>query len=173
MVPDHGEWIDTPTPARLVALGLSYKAHVKETGSGPDPVVFEIDPAAWTVGDGEIVRPSTEQLLDALADLDFDHTLRATMTAFGFVPAMLDYEVEIGLVLLDGLSDPGIPGRVAFVVANDVSARTLQILGEDQANRLDDWNAAKSFPGFAPTTARAWVPARVVTVPGPDIVYDG
>jgi len=155
--PGPGEWIDTPAPARIVALGLTYRAHAKETASGPDPVVFEIDPAAWTTGDGELLRPSSAAMLAALATLD--PSLPASMSEFGFVPAMLDYEVELGLLLLDGLEDPAAPGRVALVVANDLSARTLQVLGEGQADQLAYWSAAKSFPGFTPTTARAWVPA--------------
>jgi 2-keto-4-pentenoate hydratase/2-oxohepta-3-ene-1,7-dioic acid hydratase in catechol pathway len=46
------------------------------------------------------------------------------------------------------------------VVANDVIARILQVLGEGRRNRLDYWRAAKSFPDFTPTTARAWVPEQ-------------
>jgi 2-keto-4-pentenoate hydratase/2-oxohepta-3-ene-1,7-dioic acid hydratase in catechol pathway len=95
-----------------------------------------------------------------------DPTLAEAMGAFGFVPAMLDYEVELGLVLLDGLEHASkldalaSGGRVALVVANDVTARSVQILGEGQADRLAYWSAAKSLPGFAPTSARAWVPER-------------
>jgi 2-keto-4-pentenoate hydratase/2-oxohepta-3-ene-1,7-dioic acid hydratase in catechol pathway len=156
--PEGGEWIDTPAPARIVALGLTYAAHAKETASEPDSVVFEIDPSAWTTGDGELVRPSSAQVFAALAELD--PGLPASMGEFGFLPAMLDYEVELGLVLLDGLGDPRRPGRVGLVVANDLSARTLQVLGEGLPDRLEYWRASKSFPGFMPTSARAWVPER-------------
>ncbi len=156
--PGPGEWIDTPAPARIVALGLTYKAHAKETGQAPDSVVFEIDAAAWSAGEGELLRPTNKQLTSALAKLDPE--LPAMLAGFGFIPAMLDYEVELGLVLLDGLDDPREPGRVGLVVANDVTARTVQVLGEGEQDRLDYWSAAKSFPGFAPTSTRAWVPER-------------
>jgi 2-keto-4-pentenoate hydratase/2-oxohepta-3-ene-1,7-dioic acid hydratase in catechol pathway len=156
--PGAGEWIPTPAPTRIVALGLTYRAHAEETGQAADAVVFEQDPQAWTPGEGTIRRPSDAAMLAALARLD--PRLLGELAEFGFMPALLDYEVELGLVLLDGLADPSAPGRVALVVANDLSARTLQILGEGARNRLDYWAAAKSFPGFAPTTARAWVPAR-------------
>jgi 2-keto-4-pentenoate hydratase/2-oxohepta-3-ene-1,7-dioic acid hydratase in catechol pathway len=159
-----GEWIDTPAPTRIIALGLTYKAHAKETASGLDPVVFEKDPAAWSAGDGEIIRPSSSRLRAALEALD--PNLSEAMAEFGFIPAMLDYEVELGLVLLDGLEHPSkldtlaSGGRVALVVANDVTARSVQVLGEGQADRLAYWSAAKSLPGFAPTSAKAWVPER-------------
>lgn len=162
--PGPGAWIDTPAPTRIIALGLTYKAHAKETASGLDPVVFDKDPAAWSPGEGELLRPSSTRLRAALEALD--PALPEAMRAFGFVPAMLDYEVELGLVLLDGLADVGkidalaSGGRVALVVANDVTARSVQILGEGQADRLAYWSAAKSLPGFAPTSARAWVPER-------------
>ena len=162
--PGPGTWIDTPRPARIVALGLTYKAHAEETASTPDPLVFEIDPAAWTTGDGPLRSPSSAQLIAAGEALD--PSLPATLAEFGFLPAMLDYEVELGLVLLEGLDDlaelEGFAegGKLALVVANDLTARSLQILGEGQRDRLAYWGAAKSLPGFAPTTARAWQPAR-------------
>ncbi len=162
--PGPGVWIETPSPTRIVALGLTYRAHAKETASSPDPLVFSIDPAAWTTGDGELVQPSSAELLAVAAALD--PTLPAALAEFGFMPAMLDYEVELGLVLLAGLDDLGelesmaSGGKLALVVANDLTSRSLQILGEGQVDRLTYWGAAKSLPGFAPTTARAWVPDR-------------
>lgn len=157
--PVPGTWIHTPRPTRIVALGLTYRAHADETANELDPVVFEVDPAAWTSGEPPIVRPSTERLRDALAALD--PSLPDALRDFGFLPAMLDYEVEVGLVFLDGLDDAEAPGRVGFVLTNDVTARTLQVLGEGQPNRLAYWSAAKSFPSFAPTGARAFVPAHL------------
>ncbi|PRP91534.1 Fumarylacetoacetate (FAA) hydrolase family protein [Enhygromyxa salina] len=162
--PGPGQWIDTPKPSQIIALGLTYKAHAKETASKPDAVVFEIDASAWSAGGGALVRPSSSRLRAGLAALD--PTLAEGLAEFGFIPAMLDYEVELGVLLLDGLADPsGLDaladsGRVALVVANDVSARSVQILGEGQADRLAYWTAAKSLPGFAPTSARAWIPER-------------
>ena len=157
--PGPGAWIETPAPTRIVALGLTYAAHAAETGqASADSVVFDKDPEAWTTGDGVVTRPSDAQLLTALHRLDPRHP--DLLAEFGFVPAMLDYEVELGLVLLDGLDDPAAPGRVGLVVVNDLTARSLQILGEGTRDRLAYWAAAKSFPGFAPTTARAWVPER-------------
>jgi 2-keto-4-pentenoate hydratase/2-oxohepta-3-ene-1,7-dioic acid hydratase in catechol pathway len=162
--PGPGEWIDTPRPERILALGLTYADHAKETGSEPDPVVFEVDPAAWTAGGGELVRPSSARLRAALAELD--PGLRAELDTFGFLPAMLDYEVELGLFLPEGLASAEAldeleaGGRVAMVLTNDITARSVQILGEGQGDRLAYWSAAKSMPGFAPTSSRAWLAER-------------
>jgi 2-keto-4-pentenoate hydratase/2-oxohepta-3-ene-1,7-dioic acid hydratase in catechol pathway len=161
--PGPGEWIDTPRPSHIVALGLTYKAHARETASGLDPVVFTIDASAWTSDARTLARPSSARLLAALARLDAGLPSALAQQQFHFMPAMLDYEVELGLVLLDGLAGPEAIdslGRVALVVANDVTARSVQILGEGQPDRLAYWTAAKSLPGFAPTGARAWVPER-------------
>jgi 2-keto-4-pentenoate hydratase/2-oxohepta-3-ene-1,7-dioic acid hydratase in catechol pathway len=164
--PGPGAWIDTPRPSNIVALGLTYKAHARETGSGPDPVVFRIDPLAWSSDAVTLTRPSSARLLQTLARLDPGLPGALSEAGFGFMPAMLDYEVELALLLLDGLSGPeqienlADRGRVALLVANDVTARSVQILGEGQPDRLAYWTAAKSLPGFAPTSARAWVPER-------------
>lgn len=164
--PGPGAWIETPQPSHIVALGLTYKAHARETASGPDPVVFTIDPAAWSSDARTLARPSSSRLLQTLARLDPELPGALAQAKFGFMPAMLDYEVELALLLLDGLPGPEAiaslesSGRVALLVANDVTARSVQILGEGQADRLAYWTAAKSLPGFAPTSARAWVPER-------------
>jgi hypothetical protein len=104
--PGPGTWIDTPRPTAIVALGLTYKAHARETGSGPDPVVFTIDPAAWSSDARTLTRPSSLRLRRTLARLDPSLPDALTNAEFGFMPAMLDYEVELALLLLDGLPGP-------------------------------------------------------------------
>ncbi len=81
----------------------------------------------------------------------------------GELSALLDYEGEMGFVLLRDidpalLDDPGFAPYLGFFMGNDLSARTLAILGEGQATRFDYWGVSKSFPGFMPVTDRAWVP---------------
>ncbi|EDM76392.1 hypothetical protein PPSIR1_07495 [Plesiocystis pacifica SIR-1] len=160
-----GRWIRVERPARILALGLTFRAHARETASAADPVVFEVAPSAW-VGlpvHGErqparLLRPSSAALFEACERLD--PGLRQELAGFGFLPAMLDYEVELALVFPEGLTrveELSQPGRVAMAVANDLTARSLQILGEGQGARLDYWGAAKSLPGLAPTAERAWL----------------
>lgn len=165
-VPVRGTWIDTPAPSNIIALGLTYRAHARETGGETDPVVFHIDPAAWSASERELLQPSSKRLLEALASVESDLPAVLREAGFGFMPAMLDYEAELGLLLLDGLADPEAiadletRGRVALLLVNDVTARSVQILGEGQPDRLSYWTAAKSLPGFSPTSSHAFVPAR-------------
>ncbi len=56
------------------------------------------------------------------------------------------------------LDDPGFAPRLGFFIANDVSARSMGILGEGRPNRHAYWGMSKSFPGFAPVADKAWVP---------------
>lgn len=164
--PGPGRWIETLAPSRIVGLGLTYKEHARETASAPDPVVFEIDPGAWVAapsGVGRLRRPASSRLRAALRGLD--PSLDAALAEFGFMPAMFDYEAELGLLLVDGLADADAidslaDGRVGLLLANDVTARSVQILGEGQPDRLAYWTAAKSMPGCKPTSPRTWIPAH-------------
>ena len=77
--------------------------------------------------------------------------------------ALLDHEVELAFVLLESISeqelnDPNFAPNIGFFIANDLSARSVAILGEGQGNRYDYWGASKSFSGFTPISGRIWVP---------------
>ncbi len=77
---------------------------------------------------------------------------------------LLDYEVEMGFVLLEDidpsqLDNPSFAPRLGYFIANDLSARSIAILGEGRPNRFEYWGASKSFAGFMPIGDRAWVPA--------------
>ena len=77
----------------------------------------------------------------------------------------MDYEVELGFILLENISDsdladPAFMPKLGFFIANDVSSRALQILGEGMPNRLEYWGMSKSLPDFLPVTKKIWVPSR-------------
>lgn len=154
---------------RVYALGLTYADHLRETGERPGlPALFlkhcaplPADSAAMALPDSHAIHASIASLDPALADW---------LTAkLGSVPALLDYEVEIGIALFDDatlqqLDDPGFQPALGYFVANDLTARSVQIAGEGAHDRLAFWSAAKSFPAFLPTGSRVWRPER----PGPD-----
>lgn len=143
-------------PARAVALGLTYRAHVAETGSRMQPVIFEKSAESWAAGNGIIRSPQTDEMLAVLAKLD--PALPGEMAHFGFLPAMLDYEVELALFFPNGVEpQSSLPTNVGLLLANDVTARSVQILGEGHPNVLDFWAAAKSFPGFLLTGTSVWM----------------
>jgi|CXWL01.1.fsa_nt_gi 2-keto-4-pentenoate hydratase/2-oxohepta-3-ene-1,7-dioic acid hydratase in catechol pathway len=148
-------------PSRVFALGLTYASHCAETGEPAQQVVFE---KRCTPTLGPLLPiPDAEALFKALKVLDPD--LAKWMLGQRLLDfPLLDYEVELGLVLLDDLSQAQLersdhPLALGFFLANDITARTLQICGEGAANRLDFWGAAKSFAGFLPVSRQLWVPA--------------
>ena len=114
-------------PARIVAQAVNYRAHAIDSGMNPDtvpPVFFRKTSHSLTGPTGDIIRP------DGVS--------------------FLDYEVELGLVIGGGLpvgttvTDASLARHVAaLVVANDVSARQIQLT-------KTQFYEAKSYPTFTP-----------------------
>lgn len=142
-----------PRPRHCFALGLTYRDHVRETGSRLEPVVFRKDVAAWQSGGGVLLTPSERELRNALRTLDQE--LAFELESFGFLPPMLDYEVELGLYFARGFVSPEESEVPGLVLVSDFTCRSVQILGEGGAQPLEYWSASKSFPDFWPP-ARAW-----------------
>ncbi len=165
-----GELLPVPErPTRIWALGLSYEDHIRETGSGrgAPPIVFSKDVASW-LPHGDTVRiPSSADLAQRLRTLEPDVAARVG-EALGPLLPMMDYEGEIAIVVLERITSRefglGKLPRVGFAVANDLTARSIQVLGEGAVDPLAFWRAAKSFPGFLPVSPRMWVPHEA---PGP------
>ncbi len=151
-------------PRRVHALGLTYAAHINETGGGEaeGPAIFTKDPVSL-LREGDTVRsPSQDALLEAVERLDA-RLVAKLAPRFSALPPLLDYEVELGLLLLEDVSAaelerPGFAPSVGYFLANDVTARTVQVLGEGRPDRMAFWCAAKSFPGFLVAGPLLWVP---------------
>ncbi len=164
----QGAYVPLDRPPRAFGIGLSYATHIEETASEFDPEanppVFEKHLRALS-RTGAIVRmPSADELIRVADEIEpgLGDTLRAD---YPKLSALLDYEVEMGFVLLEDvdpsqLDQPSFAPRLGFFVANDLSARSIGILGEGQPNRYAYWGLSKSFPGFMPIADRAWVPAE-------------
>jgi 2-keto-4-pentenoate hydratase/2-oxohepta-3-ene-1,7-dioic acid hydratase in catechol pathway len=114
-------------PARIVAQMVNYRSHATDSGFDPDtvpPAFFRKTSHSITGPTGDIIRPD---------GIEF-----------------LDYEVELGLVIGRDLpvgttvTDADLPRYVAaLVVANDVSARQIQLT-------RTQFYEAKSYPTFTP-----------------------
>ena len=114
-------------PARIVAQAVNYRSHAIESGFDPDkvpPVFFRKSSHSLTGPSGDIIRPD----------------------GVGF----LDYEVELGLVIGTSLPVGSTVTNAtlhefvaALVVANDVSARQIQLV-------KTQFYEAKSYPTFTP-----------------------
>ena len=117
-----------PVPgARIVCQGANYRSHMIESGMDPDRafnMLFTKSTASLTGPDDDIVRPAHVRLLD--------------------------YEVELGIVLGKPITGPVTVTDAnlheylgAFVMADDVSARDVQL-------PQGQWYKGKSYPTFCP-----------------------
>ena len=114
-------------PARVVAQAVNYRSHATDSGFDPDtvpPAFFRKASHSITGPAGDIIRPG----------------------GVGF----LDYEVELGLVIGADLpvgttvTEADLARyAAAFVVANDVSARQIQLV-------KTQFYESKSYPTFTP-----------------------
>jgi 2-keto-4-pentenoate hydratase/2-oxohepta-3-ene-1,7-dioic acid hydratase in catechol pathway len=114
-------------PARVVAQMVNYRSHATDSGMDPatvPPAFFRKTSHSLTGPAGDIIRPDGVEFLD--------------------------YEVELGLVICAGLpvgstvTDASLARYVAaLVVANDVSARQIQLT-------KTQFYEAKSYPTFTP-----------------------
>jgi 2-keto-4-pentenoate hydratase/2-oxohepta-3-ene-1,7-dioic acid hydratase in catechol pathway len=164
----QGSTVALDPPPQAFGIGLSYAAHIEETASkfdpGAMPPIFRKQPRGLVRSGATVAIPGTDELVMAAETLEpgLGESLRRSHDELS---ALLDYEVEMGFVLLHdidpaSLDDPGFAPELGFFIGNDVSARTLAILGEGQPNRFDYWGVSKSFPGFMPVADRAWVPSE-------------
>ena len=123
--------------ARIFCQGANYRAHMRESGMDPDRafnMLFTKSTASLTGPDDDIVRPAHVRLLD--------------------------YEVELGIVLGKAITGPvtvteeNLAEYVgAFVLANDVSARDVQL-------PQGQWYKGKSYPRSAPSVPTCASPSR-------------
>jgi 2,4-didehydro-3-deoxy-L-rhamnonate hydrolase len=137
-MPLTGLQLLNPVPgARILCQGANYRSHMLESGMDPDRafnMLFTKSTASLTGPDGDIVRPPHVRLLD--------------------------YEVELGIVLgraITGpvtITDDDLADYVgAFVVADDVSARDIQL-------PQGQWYKGKSYPTFCPVGPYLVIPER-------------
>ncbi|HET7506273.1 MAG TPA: fumarylacetoacetate hydrolase family protein [Kofleriaceae bacterium] len=159
------ERVDWPDVTAIVALGLTYGDHVRETGQKVDPSApptsFEKHVRAFAPGAATVRVPGTAALTEALDAVE--PGLGAQLLArMPLVPAVMDYEGELALVALGAIDEAslarGAPQPFGLAAANDLTARVCQVLGETTAHPLHYWSCAKSFPGFLPLAPLVWAP---------------
>jgi 2-keto-4-pentenoate hydratase/2-oxohepta-3-ene-1,7-dioic acid hydratase in catechol pathway len=125
-----------PLPqARIYCQGANYRSHMIESGMDPDRafnMLFTKSTASLTGADDDILTPAHVRLLD--------------------------YEVELGIVLGRAVTGPVTvtPDNLAdyigaFVLANDVSARDVQL-------PQGQWYKGKSYRTFCPVGPYLCVP---------------
>lgn len=152
-------------PTHIYAVGLSYAAHIRETAAefdpDVDPPIFKKENRTLTYDESKVTIPTTSEILSSLEKLE--PGISQLMKDFQSIPALLDYETELGFVLLEDIdaaelgNEDYIP-KIGFFMANDLSARSVAVLGEGQKNRYDYWGVSKSFEGFLPISDKIWIP---------------
>ena len=169
---DEVEW---PAVQAIVALGLTYADHVKETGQaiepGTPPVAFTKHVRALAIGDARVTVPTSDELYAALAELE----PTIDRERLGALPAVMDYEGELAVIALGEIDADQLAAGVAqplgLAACNDLTARICQVLGEGQERSLAYWACAKSFAGFLPVAPRVWAPAGgIATLPELEII---
>ncbi|MCW4351979.1 fumarylacetoacetate hydrolase family protein [Hoyosella sp. YIM 151337] len=131
-----------PLPnARVHCQGANYRSHMIESGMDPNRafnMLFTKSTASMCGADDDIVTPPHVQLLD--------------------------YEVELGIVVGKPITEPVTvtPQNLAeyvgaFVVANDVSARDIQL-------PQGQWYKGKSYRTFCPVGPHLCVPENAAEV---------
>jgi len=165
--PEEGQLEPLGPPGQVYGLGLSYAGHIAESPGLYDPdaelLAFRKRSRAVNRGD-EIPYPSREDLLQGVRNLDPLHA-EALDEQFAEIPALLDYEVEIGLQVREDISLADL-GRSDFVspvgyfVANDVTARILLGMAPDFGSTVAYLAEGKGLAGFLPVGDRVWVPTR-------------
>ncbi len=166
VVPARGaDTVDWPAVTAIVALGLTYGDHARETGQKLDasapPTSFSKHVRALAPGNGTVRVPTGAEVLEAL-DL-VEPGIRALLAERHPVfPAVMDYEGELALVALGPIDEDalaaGTPQPFGLAAANDLTARMVQALGETLEDPLPFWAAAKSFPSFLPVASHVWAP---------------
>lgn len=161
----HWQVLQKDDITSIYGIGLSYARHIAETGSTWDPNT----PAP--VFRKSLNSLNTSQSLiypDRVAFLSMAETIepglaRVLDERFPYINPLLDYEVELGMVLLEPFdrtrrNDPDYLPRLGFMLVGDFTARAFMMLGENKPNRNEYWGAAKSFPGFSAIGSKMWVP---------------
>ncbi|MEM1321839.1 MAG: fumarylacetoacetate hydrolase family protein [Bacteroidota bacterium] len=164
---EDGDFVSFDTlPRQIYGIGLSYAGHINETASSFDPAA---DPPVFRKALGSIAHeqskvpiPSHTELVQAVDQLEPGLAQRINASNKP-LPALMDYEVELGFVLLEdidlqSLNQADYVPKIGFFITNDLSARSLAVLGEGQPNRHDYWGVSKSFQGFTPVSQQVWVP---------------
>ncbi|MEO0897737.1 MAG: fumarylacetoacetate hydrolase family protein [Bacteroidota bacterium] len=155
-----------PLPSNIYGMGLTYSKHLEETAAefDPDalPPIFRKKLHSITGPGSKVSYPSTSDIIQETRA--FDPQAGDKLSAeFEEISALLDYEVELGVILLEDISatqlkDEAFIPSLGFFVSNDLSARSLGLMGEGTDSRYEFWGLSKSFPGFLPLAQQIWIP---------------
>jgi 2-keto-4-pentenoate hydratase/2-oxohepta-3-ene-1,7-dioic acid hydratase in catechol pathway len=154
--------LDWPELRSIVALGLTYADHVRETGQTIDPkappICFAKHARTFVAGDARVVVPTSTELARALDELE-PGLAGELAKRLPVIPAVMDYEGELAIVALADVDEAALarhePQPLGLAACNDLTARICQVLGGDDVRY---WSLAKSFAQFLPCAPHVWAP---------------
>lgn len=167
---DQVEW---PNVNAIIALGLTYGDHIRETGRklepGAPPTSFTKHTRAFAPGARSVRVPDSAEIFAALEAIE-PGLADAVREKLPHPRPVMDYEGELALVALGDIDDAalatGTPQPFGLAAANDLTARFCQVLGENTDHALDFWTCAKSFREFLPLAPHVWAPrGGIATMP--------
>ena len=159
-------WDSLPATFSIYGMGLTYNKHIAETAAefNPDvpPPIFMKDLSSLVTQVTSVQIPKSSTLINAVSSIDASLENKLT-TDFPEIEPLLDYEVELGFILLESISSNDLSNEnfkpsLGFFICNDLSSRSLALLGEGEKNRYDYWGISKSFDGFLPVSNQVWIP---------------
>ena len=161
----------SPSPQNIFGIGLSYANHINEVASDVKPnippPIFRKAISSLIEHGSTVKLPPEEVMIDSLEKLEPGISGKMNKK-IKELPVLLDHEVELAFVLLKDvtkrdLEDPGYAPELGFFIANDLSARSVAVLGTDRQNIYEYWGVSKSYLGFTPYSDQLWIPDEFTT----------
>lgn len=140
----------TIAPTKIIALGLNYREHIKESHS------VNVQGFTQEVPDEPILFPKTPNVL---IGPEMPIVIPKFLEDYGFDPIRVDYEAELALIIKTRCKD--LPPEAAqdhilgFTCMNDVSQRNLQ------TSDRSGWFRGKSLDTFGPIGPRIVPPEKI------------
>ncbi|HMV44537.1 MAG TPA: fumarylacetoacetate hydrolase family protein [Leptospiraceae bacterium] len=159
----------TPNPNHIFGMGLVYSKHIEETASNfsivEPPPIFIKDKQSLASHNSEVKTPNSLDLFQALLKYEPSLESEEGLVNNKDLPPLLDYEVELGFVLLADIKKEDLYKKefippIGFFLANDISARTIAVFGEGRQDKAEYWGISKSFPNFLPVSSQVWIPSH-------------
>lgn len=143
----------------VYAAGLTFKKHIKDSGEKPTeagPPIFlkHSRTLLWAETRKDVKTPSDATIYADLEKLEPGLPAKV-QDKFDEFPLMFDYEAELGIyftrtVKKSELTLASLKNAVALFSSNDLTLRSIQVLGDKQKNVYEYWELAKGFKHFLP-----------------------
>jgi len=141
----------------VYGIALTYPGIIYQTGSEyhPDvsPPVFRKLQKAINTGNS-VKYPNQNILFEQIEKIE-PGLSKTLQDKFDSIQSLIDYEVELGIVVLN---DASFSPRLGYFLANDLQSITLGVLGLGGELEPEYFSAKGSFPGFLPISKSMWIP---------------